>query len=34
VRLSFGPHGHVEIDSYGADTGKPLDHMEIDMRVM
>jgi hypothetical protein len=34
VRLSFGPKGHVEIDCYGADTGKPLDHMEIDMRVM
>jgi hypothetical protein len=34
VRLSWGPQGHVEIDSYGADAAKPLDHMEVDMRVM
>jgi len=32
VRLSSSTPGHVEIDLYGSDLGKPLDHMQVEMR--
>jgi len=34
VRLSFAANGHVAVDLYDADVSKPVDHMQVDMRVM